>query len=76
MVDVAEISIWGVPVGAVRWDPQNGLASFQYLEDFLTRGYDLAPLQMPFRNGNRIYSFPELRRTREEYLNTFNGLPG
>lgn len=76
MVDVAEVSIWGEPVGAVRWDPQSGLASFQYREEFLARGYDLAPLKMPIRHGDQIYSFPELRKAKEENLSTFNGLPG
>ncbi len=31
---------------------------------------------MPLKNGSRIYSFPELRPTRGEDLNTFKGLPG
>lgn len=76
MVDVAEVSIWGEPVGAVRWDSQRGLASFQYQRDFIARGYDLAPLKMPIRNGDQIYNFPELRKAKEENLSMFNGLPG
>jgi serine/threonine-protein kinase HipA len=31
---------------------------------------------MPIKNGNRTYSFPELRPTRGEDTNTFKGLPG
>ena len=76
MVDVAEVRIWGELAGAVRWDTDNQLASFQYDNKFLTKGYDLSPIKMPIENGNRIYSFPELRRTKEEQTATFNGLPG
>lgn len=76
MVDVAEIRLWGEFVGAVRWDEPRQLASFQYDKGFLNKGYDLSPIKMPIRNGDRIYSFPELRQTKEEQANTFKGLPG
>lgn len=76
MVDVAEVKIWGELVGAVRWDTQNQWASFQYDTNFLKKGYDLSPIKMPIQNGNRIYSFPELRKAKEEHVATFNGLPG
>ena len=76
MVDVAEVKIWGELAGAVRWDTQNQLASFQYDTNFLKRGYDLSPIKMPIQNGNRIYNFPELRKAKDEQIATFNGLPG
>jgi serine/threonine-protein kinase HipA len=76
MVDVAEVKIWGDLAGAVRWDADNQVASFQYDPKFLAKGYDLSPLKMPIRNGNRIYSFPELRRAKEVHTGAFNGLPG
>jgi len=76
MVDVAEIKIWDEPVGAVRWDFDQQLASFQYDNRFLNKGYDLSPLKMPLQNGNRIYSFPELRKAKAENIDTFKGLPG
>ena len=76
MVDVAEVKVWGELAGAVRWDAQNLLASFQYHTDFLKKGYDLSPIKMPVKYGNRIYSFPELRKAKDEQVATFNGLPG
>jgi len=76
MVDVAEVKIWGELAGAVRWDMKDQLASFQYDNRFLTKEYDLSPIKMPVRNGNRIYSFPDLRRPKEEQTATFDGLPG
>ena len=76
MVDVAEVKIWGELAGAVRWDTQDQLASFQFDTDFLKKGYDLSPIKMPIQNGNRIYSFPDLRKAKEEQVATFNGLPG
>ena len=65
MVDVAEVKIWGELVGAVRWDSDNQLASFQYHEKFLTKGHGLSPIKMPVAGGGRIYSFPELRKAKD-----------
>jgi serine/threonine-protein kinase HipA len=76
MIDVAEIKIWGELLGAVRWDVQKQLASFQYDKKFLTRGLDISPIKMPIKNGNRIYNFPELRKEKDEQIATFKGLPG
>jgi len=76
MVDVAEVKIWGEFVGAVRWDLDQQLASFEYDKKFLTRGYDLSPIKMPIKNGSRIYNFPELRKAKDEETATFKGLPG
>jgi len=76
MVDAAEIKIWGELLGAVRWDIQKQLASFQYDKKFLARGFDLSPIKMPIKNGNRIYNFPELRKEKDEQIDTFKGLPG
>lgn len=74
MVDVAEIKLWGQLVGAVRWEPNRGLGSFQYAPEFLRSGLDLAPIKMPLSQGVRVHSFPELR-SREE-TDTYRGLPG
>jgi len=76
MVDVAEIKIWNELVGAVRWDSEQQLASFQYDKKFITRAYELSPIKMPIKNGNRIYSFPELRKAKDEQIATFKGLTG
>lgn len=76
MVDVAEIKIWGELVGAVIWNEQKQLASFQFDKKFLAGGIDLSPIKMPIKNGDRIYNFPELRKGKGEQLATFSGLPG
>ena len=75
MVDVAEIKIWGELVGAVRWDNEKQLASFQYDKKFLSKELELSPIKIPVKNGDVIYSFPELRSKYNEE-NTFKGLPG
>lgn len=76
MVDVVEIKIWGQLVGAARWDQNQQLASFQYDKKFLTGNHDLSPIKMPLQNGERIYSFPELRKQKNQETSTFKGLPG
>lgn len=76
MVDRAEtayIDIWGMRVGAVLWDSNRELASFEFEPKFLSEGLDLSPLTMPVedaRRGNAIFEFPNLSRK------TFYGLPG
>ena len=65
MVDVAEVHIWGELVGAVSWNPQQTLASFEFDPKFLNNGWDLSPIKMPIANGSRIYRFTELRKAED-----------
>jgi serine/threonine-protein kinase HipA len=76
MVDAAEIKLWGELVGAVRWDAQQQLATFQYSPTFLKKEWNIAPIKMPFTEGARIFSFPEVRKGKNERVDTFKGLPG
>lgn len=76
MVDVAEVWIWGELAGAVRWDESQQLGYFQYDSKFIQKDWDLSPIKMSITQGSRIYSFPELRKGRNETEDTFNGLPG
>lgn len=76
MIDAAEIKIWGEFVGAVRWDQSQQLGYFQYDSGFLKKGWDLSPIKMPVSQGSIIYSFPELRKGRNETEDCFKGLPG
>jgi serine/threonine-protein kinase HipA len=72
MITTAFVKIWGETVGAVAWNTETGLASFEYDPKFINTKTDLAPLKMPIANSNkRIFSFPELRD-----IKTFKGLPG
>lgn len=67
-VDVATVRLWSRAVGAVAWDPQRGIGTFEYEPAFVRQGIDIAPLTMPLRSG--VFSFPELNRE------TYRGLPG
>ncbi|ALU27997.1 MULTISPECIES: HipA N-terminal domain-containing protein [Myroides] len=51
------------------WDPNRGLASFEYDPQFKLEELPIAPIKMP--NKNRIYNFPEFRDN-----DTFKGMPG
>ena len=60
-------------IGAVLWDSDRGLASFEFEPSFLNKGLDPAPLAMPIdeaRRGSAVFQFPGLARE------TFYGLPG
>lgn len=69
MVTTAFVNIWGKRVGAVAWNPETELASFEYDPQFPLEQLNLAPLKMPTKG--RIYSFLQLRENE-----TFKGLPG
>ena len=69
MVTTAFINIWGKRVGAVAWNPDTELASFEYDPKFSLEKWALAPLKMP--DTSRIYNLPQLRDNE-----TFKGLPG
>ena len=75
MVDFAIVKIWGETVGVVRWDEAQQLAFFEYEPRFLSKGWDLSPLKMSISNGARVYSFPELRKGKNDSTDTFKGLP-
>lgn len=65
---VAQVKLWGKPIGAVSWDEASSLAHFEYEPDFIHSGIEVAPLTMPL--SAQIYSFPALPHE------TFHGLPG
>lgn len=71
MITTAFINIWNKRVGAIAWDVDTELASFEFEPSFLANKWDLSPLKMPVAGARRIFSFPELRGTT-----TFKGLPG
>ena len=69
MVDVAQVRLFGMPVGTFNWDDRYRVARFEYDHSFVGRGLEPSPLMMPVREG-RIYSFADIGRE------TFQGLPG
>jgi len=73
MITVAKVKIWNTLIGAVAWDDEKGVATFEYDKSFLKKSWDIAPLTMPIQqalNGKTIFSFPSLNRE------TYKGLPG
>lgn len=76
MISTAYVKIWGTLVGAVAWDANRQLASFEFDASFIEKDWDLSPLKMPIRSGAKIYTFPELLAQRGSTYDTFKGLPG
>ena len=72
MITTAFVKIWGETVGAIAWNAETAVASFEYDSKFIAAKIDLAPIKMPISNSiKRIFSFLELRD-----IKTFKGLPG
>lgn len=67
-MDVASVKYQGRDVGAVSFNTETGIGSFEYEPRFIKTGIELSPLKMPL--SPRIYSFPEADPV------TFRGLPG
>lgn len=70
MIRTAFVNIWKKRVGAVAWNEENGIASFEFDPDFIETGLDLSPVMMPL-GESRNYRFPDHRNS-----STFKGLPG
>jgi serine/threonine-protein kinase HipA len=70
-MNTAFINLWGKQVGAVYWDVDRRLASFEFTAEFADLQWDIAPLQMPLEQRGRVFNFPELGSS-----STFKGLPG
>jgi serine/threonine-protein kinase HipA len=69
---VANVDIWGKFVGAVLWDQQSGIASFEYDPAFLRNNWNISPLSMPLSEASngKIFRFSDLP------AKTYYGLPG
>ena len=75
-IKTAFVKIWGQTIGAVAWDESQEIASFEYEPKFKSKNIDLAPIKIPIRSNQKIFSFPELRTSKNSEYNTFKGLPG
>ena len=64
----AEVHLWGTRIGSISYDRTRGIGGFQYSNDLIRLGVEVAPIMMPL--SRTIYEFPELNRR------TFHGLPG
>lgn len=76
MITTAFVKIWGETVGAVAWNEQTGVASFEYDSKFKQLQWDLSPIKMPISGSNKVFSFPELVASKASVYDTFKGLPG
>lgn len=68
MSTVAEVRMWGRMIGAVSVNGPGMVASFQYTDEFVRSGIEVAPLMMPLSRG--VFTFPGLPPA------SFHGLPG
>jgi serine/threonine-protein kinase HipA len=75
-MNAAYVKIWGQRVGAIAWDAEQRLATFEYDINFKKLEWDLSPLKMPIQSNARIFQFPELRAGALSEFDTFKGLPG
>jgi len=72
MISTAYVNLWNERVGAVAWNSETGLGTFEYEPAFLRRDLDISPLKMPITGARgRTFSFAGLRDSQ-----TFRGLPG
>lgn len=76
MVTTAYVKLWGEIIGAIAWDDNTQLGTFEYTPKFIETGIEVAPIKMPLSKNKTIFSFPELRRRQSEGEDTFKGLPG
>lgn len=68
VTDVATVRYGELDVGAISYDTETGLGSFEYEPHFVRTGIELSPLKMALSAS--VYSFPEADPE------VFHGLPG
>ena len=68
MSTLAEVRLWGTPIGAVSMPQDSRVAAFQYDPGLLASGIEVSPLVMPLRA--EPFTFPALSHE------SFHGLPG
>lgn len=73
---VAEVHIWNYFVGAVAWDENRQITTFEYDPQFKQLGWDLSPIKMPINSSKSLFEFTELKKIRDSIYDTFKGLPG
>ncbi|MEA3544184.1 MAG: type II toxin-antitoxin system HipA family toxin [Thermodesulfobacteriota bacterium] len=66
--DVVSVKYREHDIGAVSFNTETGLGSFEFEPHFIKTGIELSPIKMPL--SRKIYSFPEAAPI------VFNGLPG
>ena len=66
--EVASVKYKEHDVGAVSFNSETGIGSFEFEPRFIKTGIELSPIKMPL--SKKVYSFPEA-----DY-DTFKGLPG
>lgn len=71
MINNAFVNLWNKRVGAISWNLETGLGTFQYDKNFINSGLELSPILMPLNQGESWFEFPENRENK-----TFKGLPG
>jgi serine/threonine-protein kinase HipA len=70
MQNLAEVWLWNKLVGALAWSPETATATFEYTQEWINTGVQIAPLHMPSQtDGGRIFNFPQLSQ------DTYKGLP-
>ncbi len=68
-MDVISVHLWGQRIGALSWNKERQLASFQYEPAFVQSELSVSPIKVPL--SNTVFEFTNLAGT-----NTFKGLPG
>jgi serine/threonine-protein kinase HipA len=68
VTSLANVRLWGSQIGAVLLEDDERTATFQYADDFVRSGIEVAPIMMPL--SSRPYRFPGLGQE------AFRGLPG
>jgi serine/threonine-protein kinase HipA len=68
VMDVVSVKYKEHNVGAVSFNTETGIGSFEFEPRFIKTGIELSPIKMPL--SQKIYSFPEADPV------VFNGLPG
>jgi serine/threonine-protein kinase HipA len=66
-IQVARVELWGNLIGALAYDENTGLGTFEYTPKWRNSGLQISPIRLPL--SEQKYQFPALNR------DTYKGLP-
>ena len=46
-IQTLSVSLWGVTIGTLQWNPRTGNSLFWFSPDYFKKGYDIAPITHP-----------------------------
>lgn len=69
-IQTLTVSLWGVNIGTLQWNPRTQSSLFWFSPDYFTGGYDIAPITHPKAQQSPAIAIPGIKEPK-----IYQGLP-